>query len=187
MAELPAPRREREIDWNRARSLLRARIRSQLGRCDETQLEDLAHEGLIILLRLARRDGVRNLDGLIVNVARNVAINEIRRLKRRRSRLADWDQSLEQILKLPDSSLHEWDDSLRELWFLVLEFFRMNKAACHTLAMTYAELGDWKAAAERLGLEHDAIRQQWSRCARLFRDELRRDPGRFRDWMGEDG
>jgi DNA-directed RNA polymerase specialized sigma24 family protein len=185
MAET-APRREREIDWNRARSLLRTRIRSQLGRCDETQLEDLAHEGLIILLRLARRDGVRNLEGLIVNVSRNVAINEIRRLKRRRLRLVDWDQSLEQILELPDSSPDVWDDSLRELWFLVLEFFRVKKAACHGLAMTYAELGDWKSAGERLGLEHDAVRQQWSRCARMFREELRRDPGRFREWMGDD-
>ena len=186
MAESSVPRREREIDWNRARSLLRTRIRSQLGRCDEMQLEDLAHEGLVILLRLARGQGFQNLDGLVVNVARNVAINEIRRLKRRRARLVDWDQNLEQILRLPESGLDEWDDSLRELWFLVLEFFRVRKASCHSLATAYAELGDWKAAAARLGLEHDAARQQWSRCARMFRDELRRDPGRFRDWVGGD-
>ena len=186
MAESSVPRREREIDWDRARSQLRTRIRTQLGRCEETHLEDLTHEGLIVLLRVARRDGVRNLDGLVVTVARTVAINEIRRIKRRRAHLADWDQSLDQVLKLPSSSPHEWDESLQELWFLVLEFFRVRKAPCHSLAMAYAELGDWKASAERLGLEHDAARQQWSRCARMLRDELRRDPGPFRDWLGGD-
>src|SRR5262245_51943073 len=187
MAESSIPQREREIDWNRARSFLRTRIRAQLGRCEESQLEDLTHEGLIVLLRLARREGIRNVDGLIASVARTVAINEIRRLKRRRAHLADWDRSLDQILKLPTSNPDEWDDSLQELWFLVLEFFRVRKVQCHALAMAYAELGDWKATAARVGLEHDAARQQWSRCARMFRDELRRDPGPFRDWLGGDG
>jgi hypothetical protein len=179
------PSRESEIDWSRSRTLLRTRIHAQLGRCEKPQLEDLAHEALIILMRQARREGVRDLDGLVTLVARSVATNEVRRLKRKRSRLADWDQNLEQILRLPEADTGEWDDSLRELWFLLLEFFRVHHASCHLLAVTYAELGDWKAAGGRLGLEYDAVRQQWSRCAGLFRDELRRDPGQFRDWIGE--
>ena len=186
MAEPSIPRHEHEIDWNRTRASLRVRIRAQLGRCEETELEDLAHEGLVVILRLARREGARNLDRLVSIVARNVAINEIRRRVRRRARVADWDQSLDQILRLPASDFSEWDDSLRELWFLVLEFFRVRKSSCYSLAAAYAELGDWKAVGEKRGLQHDAVRQQWSRCARLFRDELRRDPGPFRDWLAGD-
>jgi hypothetical protein len=186
MAERSIPQREHEIDWNRTRSALRARIHAQLGRCDAAQLDDLAHEGLVVILRLTRRVGARNLDGLIAVVGRNVAINEIRRRTRRRARSADWDQSLHRILRLPSSDLGEWDDSLRELWFLVLEFFRTRKAACYSLAVAYAELGDWKSVGGQLGLQHDAVRQQWARCARLFREELRRDPGPFRDWLAGD-
>ena len=185
MAESSSPRRGPEIDWERSRTLLRAQIRAHLGRCEETQLGDLAHEGLVILLRLARREGGADLDRRVKTVARSVATNEIRRRKRRRSRRADWDHNLEHILRLPEAEGGEWDDSLRELWFLLLEFFRVKNASCHSLAMTYAELGDWKAAGERLGLGFEAVRRQWSSCAGLFRAELRRDPGQFRDWMGE--
>jgi hypothetical protein len=185
MADSSLPRRSPEIDWGRSRALLSTQIRAQLGRCDEMLLGDLAHEGLIILLRLARREGVDDLDRQVKTVARSVATNEIRRRKRRRSRRADWDQNLEHIVRLPESETGEWDDSLRELWFLLLEFFRVHHASCHSLAMTYAELGDWKAAGERLGLGFEAVRRQWSSCAGLFRAELRRDPGQFRDWVGD--
>jgi len=185
MGRSSLPRHPPEIDWSRSRTLLRTRIHAHLGACEEPQLEDLAHEALIILMRLARREGVGDLDGMVTAVALSIATNEARRLQRSRSRQVDWDQNLEQILRLPETESGEWDDSLRELWFLLLEYFRVHHASCHSLAMTYAELGDWKAAGERLGLEHDAVRLQWSQCAGLFRDELRRDPGQFRDWIGD--
>ena len=186
MADPSSPKSEPEIDWNRARVMLRARISSLLGRSDPAT-EDLTQEALVDLLRVVRREGWRGSDGLLTVIARSVVASEIRRRQRYRLRFADWEQHLDKIVELPSGAAHEWDDPLRTLWFLLVEYFRVRKAPCLLIAERYAELEDWKAVAEATGQTHDSVRQQWSRCSRMFREELRRNPGPYQEWLGGDG
>jgi DNA-directed RNA polymerase specialized sigma24 family protein len=177
---------ERPIDWEDARRHLRAAIRLTLGRVAPEDLEDLVGEALIQVLRAVRTQEVHSLSGLIAVIGRTTAIDEIRRRQRETGRRLDWEQHLERIVQLPTSS-PDADDRVQMLWFLMLEYFRTRRAPCGSFALRYAELGDWKAVAEALGMSHDAVRQQWSRCARAFRSELQRNPGAFADWFEADG
>ena len=189
MGDSPAdrPQHERDIDWGSASAQLRTRIRERLGRCDDATLQDLTQEALIHLVREVRHNGARSLTGLIVVIARSTAVNEIRRRKRRRARFADWEELVETVENLPEPERFEDFEEWELIWFLLLEYFRRRRAPCHALAVAFAEKGDWKAVAESVGQSHDAIRQQWSRCTRAFRDALRRDPGPFAEWLKDDG
>lgn len=187
MADHPSPGAEPTIDWVQARALLRSRIARQLGTAHDPQIDDLTQEALIDLLRVVRRDGFRSLDGLATVIARSVVASEIRRRQRYRARFGDWQAHLDDVVELPGASRGEWDDPQQTLWFLLVEYFRSRHAPCLRLAELYATHGDWKQVAQALGRSHDAIRQQWSRCSRAFRDALRRDPGSFQDWAGGDG
>jgi hypothetical protein len=169
---VPDVEHEETVDWEDARRRLKAGIALQLGRVRAHDLEDLAAEALVQFLRIVRAQGARSALGLIAVIGRTTAIDEIRRRTRERVRLSRLE-----IPDAPDASPDDWDDRVRTRWFLMLEFFRTQKIPCHSLALKFAELGDWKQVAQASGLTHSAIRQQWSRCARAFREELRRDGG----------
>ena len=173
----PNPPPEHVIDWRDARRRMKGVIQHHLDRVSAEDLEDLASQALVDLLRAHRADGpIRNLSGLIQVIGRTTAIDEIRRRKRERARgpLQTLDPT-----KLPELPADEWDDRFETLWFLMLEFFRVHKSSCRDLALSYAELGDWNAVANAQGRGCDAVRKQWSRCTTLFRDELKRNSADF--------
>ena len=180
--EVPDSISDQPIDWNATRTRLRERITFQLGR-EDTSLEDLTQQAVITILRLSRRQEIRNLDGLIQVVARDTAIDEIRRRQRARARHDDWESSWRQIESLPDPSRHPWDGAEELLWFLLLEYLRQHQAPCHALAVRYAELGDWRKVAAEAGRSYVAVRQQWARCGKAFRAALKKDPGPFKEWV----
>jgi hypothetical protein len=186
MADLPTTSSaDSTIDWVHARALMRERIGLQLGTSDPAVLDDLTQEGVIQLLRLARREPTRNLGGAVTVVARSVAIDEIRRRQRHRARFSDWENARIEV-EHASSPLTDSADT-ETLWFLMLEYFRQHKAPCLKLACRYAECGNWRAVADRVGRGYEAVRQQWARCTRVFRDELRRHPGPYHDWTDGDG
>jgi len=187
MADSPHDtRQDSEIDWLQARALMRERISLRLGPCDAAVLEDLTQEGIIQLLRLTRREAPRNLGGMVTVVARSVAIDEIRRRQRQRLRFADWESVLNQVGEASEAPLTDAGDS-ELLWFLMLEFFRRRRAPCLELAQSYSEHGNWRDVATAVGRGYEAVRQQWARCTKVFRDELERNPGPFREWTDSDG
>jgi DNA-directed RNA polymerase specialized sigma24 family protein len=163
---------------------MRERIGAQLGTSDPALLDDLTQEGIIQLLRLARREATRNLGGVVTVVARSVAIDEIRRRQRQRVRFQDWENVRGEVER-SQSPLTDAGDS-ETLWFLLLEFFRSRKAPCLQLARAYAEQGNWRDVALAVGRGYEAVRQQWARCTKTFRSELRRHPGPFQDWTDGD-
>ena len=181
----PGRVRELDIDWARARSELRSRIQTRLGSGSESEIEDLTQQALVDVLRMVRKQGLRDLQAVIVIVARSTAVDEIRRRVRWRARFEELDPGPREARE-PGDPGHDHDDDLELLWFLLLESLRSRHAPCHALAVSFAKRGNWRSVGEALGLSHAAVRQQWSRCLRAFREALRKDPGPFREWIGHD-
>jgi len=173
-----------DIDWAAARLQFRRLIPVRLGRCSEADLEDLVSEAVVKLYRTSREQPIINLSGLMVIIARRTVADEIRRRRRNRRHFVDLqiDQLIDQL-----SAPAMADPWMERLWFLMVEYFRSCKAPCLSLALLYQELGNWNPVAERVGKSGDAIRQQWSRCARQFAAAFARNREAFEDWLGDDG
>ena len=171
---------EHQIDWKDTTRRLRAAIRMRLGPCDEQMLLDLVQEASVGLLRQVRREGARNLHGLISVIAHRTAIDEIRRRTRRRLRSENFDELSKDI---PEESSGSSGDRLSRLWFLAMEFFRQNKSDCQDLGLKYAQLHGWELVARELGITTLAVRGRWSRCMKAFRDWLSRDPELMEEWL----
>ena len=174
-----------DIDWNALRATVRRTIQSQLGRADQALIEDLTQEALIGILRVLRREPARDLTSLARAVARNTAIDEIRRRQRERRGLGALKEDSHAGGGSPLPVMDPLAESPEFLWFLLVEYFRSHNAPCHALALLYAEKGDWKSVAAALDLSHDAVRQQWSRCTKAFRAALMKDPGPFKEWLND--
>lgn len=176
---------EAQIDWDAARSRTAARIRAELPGWGRERIEDLTHEALIQLLRVARREGIRNLDGLIGQLAKTTVIDAIRREQRRRARFSEVGEASPEAPAPPSGPDNEFADPLERLRFVVLEHFRRHDAPCLGLASAFFAGQDWKAFAEGLGKSHDAIRQQWSRCVKALRAALASEEGPLFEWITE--
>lgn len=176
---------EAQIDWEAARTRTMARIRAELPGWGRERIEDLAHEALIQLLRVVRREGIRNLDGLLGQVAKTTVIDAIRREQRRRARFSEVGEDLPEVPAPPVGPDDELADPLERLRFVVLEHFRRHDTACGGLALAFFSDEDWKTVAEGLGRTYDAVRQQWSRCVRALRAALASEAGPLFDWITE--
>jgi RNA polymerase sigma factor (sigma-70 family) len=179
------PPPEPEVDWNAVRRTVRDAIRSQLGRAEPALVEDLTQHALIGVLRALRREPARDLSALARTIARSTAIDEIRRLQRERRGLSAWQSEPSRRETQDHPSDLRLEDQPELLWFLLVEHFRIHNAPCHALAQMYVEQGDWRGAAEALGVSYDAVRKQWSRCSQAFRLAMRRDPGVFEEWLDD--
>jgi len=161
------------VDWAAARAFLRRRIGAALQSGDGATLDDLAQDALVRLLRAVRREGARNLPGLMAMIARRTATDHIRA----KIRWKLFQQALSRLAPSPSGALPspEIGDPLHNLRFLVLEFFR-GGTLCAELARAYFEEQKWEGVASHLGRSHEAVRQQWSRCLGRLRAAAQRDP-----------
>lgn len=165
-----------EQDWTRARAFLHARLRQLLDRCDEAVVEDATQEAAIRLLRVIRRESVRNHEALMNDICRKTAIDTMR-----------WNQRCRQTFESIDESpverpVSDSVDPLARMEFVVLEFFRGRHAACYELAVAYFNDRDWEQVAEAVGKSHAAIRKRWSRCVAVLRSVARRSPDFLSAW-----
>lgn len=176
-----------EPDWKALREIACDAVAAQFPRADRSWVEDAAHECLILVSRWRERETVRDLQALTRKIARAVAVDAHRRNQRELERNRRWSEDRGAG---PDGTAHPADGFEPEadpelLWFLVLEYFRLNQSACRDLALLYVKLGNWRDVASAAGTTYEAVRQQWSRCRRAFVGALRRDPGPFREWLDD--
>lgn len=164
--------REQEIDWEEASRFLRACLEKQLPSVPEQDLFDLVQEALVGALRTARREPVRNVRGLLHDIARKAALSYLRRRSRWRAllgRVRAYGDPPDVAAPLPPDAFGE---PLERFRFVVLEFFRQNSPACHDLALRYfGGETTWSELAGELGRRPDAVRRQWSRCVAALRRE----------------
>lgn len=174
--------RENQIPWTEARTFLRECIATRHRPRDAATLEDLTQEALVRLLRVIRREEVANMNGLMYEIARRTWIDHIRREKRVRVLIERAERDGESIRSPHDG---DFGDPLERLRFMILEYFRTNRAPCHAIALVYFEGQDWKTVAGRMGRPYSAIRKQWSRCIQVLRDALGSNPSWLSDWLAD--
>jgi RNA polymerase sigma factor (sigma-70 family) len=176
----PPAAHEAEIRWEEAGAFARLRLRYELPPSAHGQIEDLAQETLVRLLRAVRREPVENVEALMTEIARRTAIDWLRRRTRWSALVTEAPLADE----IPDRRARPEDlgDPLERLQFMVLEFFDARDARCRELAVAFFADQDWKVVAESQGRSHDAIRKQWSRCIELLRQAARSEQGPLGEW-----
>lgn len=171
---------ESEIRWEEAAAFVRRRLRIELPASSQGQVDDLAQESLVRLLRVVRREPVNNLEALMTEIARRTAIDWLRR-RTRWSALVTQSPPGEEVAD-PHARADGIGDPVERLQFVVLEFFEARDARCRGLAVAYFAERDWGVVAASQGRSHDAVRKQWSRCLDLLRAAARSDPAWLMDW-----
>jgi DNA-directed RNA polymerase specialized sigma24 family protein len=171
---------ETEIPWEEAGAFVRRRLRIELPASSQGQVDDLAQESLVKLLRVVRREPVNNLEALMTEIARRTAIDWLRRRTRWSALVTD--APLADEVADPEARVDGVGDPVERLHFVVLEFFDAREARCRDLAVAYFAERDWGAVAVSQGRSHEAVRKQWSRCLELLRAAARSDPGWLMDW-----
>src|SRR5262249_43586051 len=133
----PSVRLEAEVDWTEARRFIQSVIRHQLGHADPARIEDLTQEALVHLLRALRREGARNLEGLMTVIARRTAIDAIRTRVR-------WDPLVRPLDDERDdppdpTTIHPeaFGDPDERIRFTVLQFFEGRSPGCRLLAEAF--------------------------------------------------
>lgn len=181
MSRMPAPL---PLPWKEVRQTMLQHLRRHAAGRDPDQLEDLAQEACVRLLRALRRESARDLDGLMASLAHRTWVDHVRRWRRTRDRFSPWGEAADgvadQLAISGDGDASEDADLghlLDRLELVVQEAFQSAGAqACADLARAFFAGRDWRQVAGDLGVDHASVRKRWSRCLARIRDALSRDP-----------
>ncbi len=163
------------VDWKEARARMKRVIASNLkGSVDSDELEDLAQEAVVGLLRAVRRGGIQNLEAIEVTIAKRLAIDRMRRKR--------WTEPLEDD---PGTAAPERDDEPldpEEAQFYVGAMLESLGEKCRELFDRWLETFNLAAVAERLRISHAAARKRSERCRERALEICRADQGPLGDW-----
>lgn len=171
---------ESQIDWAEVLGFVRRTVAANLHRSESHQVNDLADEALVRVLRAVRLEPPRNLEALATRISQRTCADYVRRRRRR--------TALHEALRFEAgddcSSLSSTgSDDVDRMRFVTLEFFRADEGtSCGDLARAYFSEMDWKDWAVRAGRSHAAVRQEWSRCVKKLRAAARAGGPLF-EWM----
>ena len=161
--------------WDDAQSRLRRLFGALAGGLEHDLCEDLVQEACVRLLRITRREPVRDSEALLATVARRTWYDHLRRAVRTRERfeeLGDTD---------PAAASPPWDphlgDPAERLLLAVQELFTAHGAGeCQSLLRHYLGATGWQQVAAAQGVDYRTLRKRWSRCLALARTKLAADP-----------
>jgi DNA-directed RNA polymerase specialized sigma24 family protein len=145
--------------------MLRDLLRKQNSGLTADEIEDLAQEALIDLVRFARRQHIDNLPALLNTFAKRRAAD----LYRRRAR---WRRLQDPLLAEGHASPAADLAHIERLAFAVLRYLESVGAPCTELARLHMHGHEWQEVAQQRGSTVEAIRKQWSRCLARFRQAL---------------
>lgn len=170
-----APSVESTIDWTEVLKLVRRTIGVRLYRTEMHEIDELAAEAWVRVLRAVKLQSPDNLEAFATTIAQNTHIDFVRR-RQRQAALHDALLAEGRCDASPSRG-----DELERLRFLALEFFRGT--SCGELAEAYFSEVTWKQHAARVGRSPDAVRKEWERCVMKLRAAARKAGSRFA-WMG---
>jgi DNA-directed RNA polymerase specialized sigma24 family protein len=166
---------ETEIRWTEVQGFLKSWFARRCGSAHASHVDDLTQEACIRLLRMVRREAPRDLEAAMGAIAHRTWIDHLRRHLRWKAVLAPWDETVEQHAAAPDAADPDdaatpAGDPVTRLRFMVLEFFRAQRAECYELGTRRFGGQDWRAISAAVGRGYAAVRQAWSRCMKRFRE-----------------
>ena len=161
--------------WDDVQSRLRQLFSAMSGGLEPDLRDDLVQEACVRLLRVTRRETVRDTEALLATVARRTWYDHLRRAVRTRERfeaLGDTD---------PAAAAPTWDpqigDPAERLLLAVQELFTTHGAdECLGLLRHYLAAAGWQQLAAAQGVAYQTLRKRWSRCLALARTKLAADP-----------
>ncbi len=165
-----------DIDWHEAELFFRSFLVQKLSPIDSTHLEDLVQEAAIHLLRISRREDIRNLPDLLEAVSQKTAADFIRRQIRAALVFEPLDET---GLNRPDPRAVDPNipgDPQKRVTFIILEHFQQNKSSCCELARIVLNQQSWQTVAAETGIAPGTLRAHWSRCVALLRKDVAKDP-----------
>jgi len=158
--------------WEDARALL-ARVVAwkTLGLSSREDVEDLAQTACEDLLGAIERGGVRDVEGLMVKIAKDVAMDWLRKNMKNRGRTIPIDEIDEIEEFKQDPAVLE----AGEVQFYVRELLKSLNAMCSELFDRWLGLLNLRLVAEQLHASHQATRKRWERCLPHARELLMAD------------
>ena len=161
---------ENSIDWNDARQRFLRSFSATFPRRGRDLHQDLASEGIVRLLRVARRERIDKIHGLIEKIAHDVAADQIRQWKRRTARDASMDQR-EPVFDGGSIDHEDQDPLVRRRW-LLLAWFQRHDPRVHEVALRRMKGETLRDIAELDRCSYDALRQQWHRAVVAFLEAI---------------
>jgi DNA-directed RNA polymerase specialized sigma24 family protein len=170
------------LDLGALRSLALRRLRARLGGFEPAEIENAAQEAMLGFTEAVRRSGIeRSPEGLVVQIARNVAADMIKGRQRERALFRVYDRETWRGQSGFEDD-EEVSEHIQRTAFFLIEYWKLKRARCLPLADVKKLGKSLKEYAHDHGLSYDQVRQEWSRCARLVVDAVRR--GRLKlDWQ----
>jgi DNA-directed RNA polymerase specialized sigma24 family protein len=169
------------LDLKALHSLARGRLQGRLDGFEAAEIENGVQEVMLGFTETVRRSGIeRSAEGLVVQIVRNVAADMIKERQRERVGVRAYEREpVEHSEGLQDEE--ELSESIRRTAFFLIEYWRLKRARCIPLAEVKKLGKSLKEHAHEHGLSYAKVRQDWSRCARLVLEAIRK--GRLKvDW-----
>jgi hypothetical protein len=162
-------------------SLALRRLRGRLGGFEAPEIENAVQDVMLGFTEAVRRSGIeRSAEGLVVQIARNVAADMIKGRQRERAGVRAYEREPnEGSAGLADEG--ELVERTCRTAFFLIEYWKLKRVRCIPLADVKKLGKSLKEYALEHGLSYEKVRQDWSRCVRLLFDAIRK--GRLKvDW-----
>ena len=186
MVQHPAPTGEQQIDWHQALRFFKKTLARLIGQADEYLIDSLASDAALRLIRVARREQIKNVEAMMTTIAYRAYQDWKRKVAGAPTTVSIEATDDEEGLQVPDpTSSHSPSDvelaSPEWTTFKALELIdQVTGADCREyLKAYYLEEKDHPDIARDLGITALAARKRKSRCeATLARwiDEHRAHP-----------
>lgn len=164
------------VDWSAARHTLRRLIGGLEGTADPVLVDDLVQEGCVRLLRVSRRGPIREMEALLVVLARRTWYDHLRRLTRTRERFQSLGDDHDRVVAASPAADPRLGDPAERLALAIQEIFADRDAhECLELLRHFLASAGWQHLAAREGVAYAALRKRWSRCLAVARAELTAD------------
>jgi RNA polymerase sigma factor (sigma-70 family) len=155
------------------------------GRVSLEDIEDMASDAVVRLMRAVRRGGIESLKAMQVTIAKRTAIDRLRKKGWTLPAGGDFaDPDAVVNLAAPSEELDE-STSRIDIEFYLRELFELLPAGCRQLFEHWIETLNLKVVAQRLGITHVAVRKRRERCQDRAREILAADTGPLGAWARE--
>ena len=167
---MPSSRATDTLEWGEIQENLRRTFLGLSQGAEPADIDDLVQEASVRLLRIVRREEVREMGSLLPTVARRTWYDYLRRVIRARERASDPGEQREIAGQLSPGWNAELGDPAERLALVVQEFFVGRGAReCLDLLRQFLSATSWQQLAGQQDVEPTTLRKRWSRCLAMAR------------------